>query len=111
MTSRRQVQRALELHADDLSGYPNVVGLGTSSTGRDDRPASERDHTLAVYVTEKKPADELEPDAMLPGYVEIPGRGTTLKIGVEVIEIGEVDVEGTENRDAESPEHSTFSAE
>ncbi len=111
MTSRRQALRAAELHADELAGYPNVVGVGTSPTGRDDRPASERDHALAVYVTEKKPADELAPDALLPGYVEIPGRGTTLKVAVEVIEVGGVDVEGAENRGTGRPGSSTFASE
>lgn len=108
MTSRRQVERALELHADELSGFPNVVGVGTGLTGSDDRPASERDHALAVYVTEKKPQTELEPDAILPFYVEIPGRGTTLKVAIQVIEIGDVTTESTENQGNEEPGASTF---
>ena len=111
MTSRRQAERALELHADELSVYPNVVGLGTSLTGREDRPPSERDHALAVYVTEKQTAEQLGRDGLLPGYVEIPGRGVTVKVAVEVIEIGDVETEHTEDRDTGESQGSPFAPE
>ena len=111
MTSSRQAKRALELHSESLSAYPNVVAVGTGRAGREDRPASERDHTVAVYVTEKKPAGELGPDDLLPGYVEIPGRGSTRKVAVQVIEIGAPELQDTENRDGEPRETSTFGAE
>lgn len=111
MTSRRQAERALELHADDLSAYPNVVALGTVVSGGDDRPASERDHAVAVYVTEKLPAEQLDADALLPGYVEIPGRDAVRKVGVEVIEIGVLGPEQIENRHTGGPGASTFGPE
>lgn len=110
MTSRRQAKRAMELHAESLSGYPNVVGLGIGRAGREDRPASERDHTLAVYVTEKKAVNELDPGEVLPGYVEIPGRGEIRKVAIQVFEIGSPELQDTENRDGDPPETSTFSA-
>jgi hypothetical protein len=105
------VERALDLHADELSAFPNVVGLGTGLTGSDDRPESEREHALAVYVTEKKPQSELEPDAVLPFYVEIPGRGTTLKVAIQVVEIGELTTESSENQGDEELGGSTFGPE
>lgn len=105
MITRRQAKRAVELHGEELADYPNVVALGVSRLGDVGRPASERNHALAVYVTDKKPAAELDAGAVLPGYVEIPGRGTTHKVAVQVIEIGELD------RQAEERGHSAFSAE
>lgn len=111
MTSRRQAKRALELHGASLSGYPNVVGLGVGRSGREDLPASERDHTVAVYVTEKKPASELAPEGLLPGFVEIPGRGASRKVAIQVIEIGSPELQHRENQDGGASETSTFSAE
>lgn len=111
MTTQRQAKRALELHGDTLSGFANVVGVGTARSGREDRPTSESAHTLAVYVTEKKPASELDPGDLLPGHVEIPGRGVTHQVRVQVIAIGNPELQGTENRDGDPPEPSTFGAE
>ena len=91
MTSRRQAERAMEIHADELSAFPNVVGLGMSETGEDDRP---RSHALVVYVTEKKPASELDAGELLPRFVEIADKGDTSKVPVKVIEVGEIQPEG-----------------
>lgn len=111
MTTRRQAKRALELHGEALSAFGNVVGVGTGRLGPEHRSASERHHTVAVYVSEKKPASELDPGDLLPGYVEIPGRGVTHKVAIQVIEIGNPELQETENRDGDPPEPSTFSAE
>ena len=111
MTSRRQAKRALELHADALAAYPNVVALGTVVSGDVDRPTSEREHAVAVYVTEKLPVRQLAPDAVLPVVVEIPGRDGIRKVGVEVIEVGEIGPEQDENRDTGGSTASTFGPE
>ncbi len=103
MISRRQAKRALEIHSDELSGFPNVVAIGVSRTGGRRRPASEADHAVAVYVSQKTPEDELETDGVLPGYVEIPGRGTTHKVAVEVIEIGAMEPQGTQQAGEHAP--------
>jgi hypothetical protein len=102
MISRRQAKRALEIHSDELSGFPNVVAVGVSRTGRQHRPASDADHAVAVYVSQKVPKGALDADGVLPGYVEIPGRGTTHKVAVEVIEIGEMEAQG-KNQPGEQP--------
>ena len=109
MISRRQAKRALEIHSDDLSEFPNVVAVGVSRTDRPDRPASEADHAVAVYVSDKVPEDDLDTDGVLPGYVEIPGRGTTHKVAVDVIEIGEMEAQGTHEAGEHGP--SGFSPE
>jgi len=111
VTSRRQAQRAVEIHGDELCAFPNVVGVGTGRAGREDVPASEREYTLAVYVTEKKPASELGPDGLLPGFVEIPGRPVARKVAVQVVEIGAPELQDTDIQNDEAYEPSTFSAE
>jgi hypothetical protein len=111
VTSRRQARRALEIHGDELCEFPNVVGVGMGRAGHDGLPAAERDHTVAVYVTEKKPARELGPDGLLPGFVEIPGRPVTRQVAIQVIEIGAPELQSAENRNDEPPGASTFSAE
>lgn len=96
MTSRQQVEQALDAHADELSAYPNVVGIGAhESAGRP------RSHALAVYVAEKKPASELDAGDLLPGFVEITVEDETMQVPVTVIEIGEVHPEDTAAHDAE----------
>lgn len=97
MTSRQQVEQALEAHADTLSAYPNVVGIGA-------RESAGPPHSLAlaVYVAEKKPASELDAGDLLPGFVEITVEDETVKVPVTVIEIGEVRPEDTAGHDAES---------
>lgn len=94
MTTRRQVERAIEAHADALATFPNVVGVGMRSL------------SVAVYVTEKKPANELDPTGLLPGFVEIDERGSPVKIPVDVVEMGEA---GPENRRNDGDDGSTFS--
>ena len=109
MISQRQARRAVELHSTELSAYPNVVGMGVRRIGRPELPASQQDHAVAVYVTEKRSVDELGPDAVLPTYVEIPGRGSVHQVAIEVVEIGEVDRERSEQSEDRGP--SAFSAE
>ncbi len=106
MISRRQAARALELHADDLSSYPNVVGVGLRDVASERAVESEPDHALAVYVSRKVPQHELSPSALLPGYVEIPARSGTHKVAVRVIDIGEPELQRGSER-----AHDTFSAE
>ncbi|MGB3736443.1 MAG: hypothetical protein WA964_15900 [Ilumatobacter sp.] len=116
MTSRRLIERAIELHADVLAAFPNVVGVGLSDTVDDDRPGAERSLAVGVYVTKKKSAAELEDGDLLPGFVEIDDRGDMVRVPVEVIEMGEFHLEGLGSQDAEIPRNegddgSTFSAQ
>lgn len=90
MTSRRQAERAIEMYADELSAFPNVVGVGMSDSGDGQRPRSERVLAVGVYVSEKKPVSELDASELLPGFVEIDDEGATVKVPVKVIEIGGV---------------------
>lgn len=112
MTTRRQAERAIEAHADELSAYPNVVGVGMGETAGD-RSKEPSSPCVAVYVTEKKPSTELAPSELLPGFVEIRERGDTVKVRVEVIEMGRVDPETdlgrqVENRSNDGDDGSTF---
>ncbi len=106
MISLRQAQRAADLHGEELAAFPNVVAVGVRKVGPADRPAPEQGHAVVAYVTDKKPVAELDADVVLPGYVEIPGRGVTHRVAVKVIEIGEIEVEESEERGS-----SAFSAE
>lgn len=116
MTSRHHTERAIELYADELSAFPNVVGVGMSESVDAERSPSERVLAVAVYVSDKKPASELGEGELLPGFVEIDDNGDSVKVPVKVIEMGEVQPEGsapaaTENQHNEGDEGSTFFAQ
>jgi hypothetical protein len=57
------------MHADDLSAYPNVVGIGTRRLDDDATEATkgtEAEHAVAVYVSRKVPAEQLDDEERLP---------------------------------------------
>ena len=90
MATRRQAQRAIELHQDELVAYPNVAGLGIV-------PAEEEggsgDSAVAVYVTKKVPRDQLKLDELIPRKLEIPARKGTQEVATRVIAPGEFQLE------------------
>jgi hypothetical protein len=78
MTTDQDVKRILDEHADALSALPNVVGMGVvEDAGR---------AAIAVYVSEKIPAAELEESELVPRELEANG----LKVRTQVIEVGEI---------------------
>lgn len=99
MATQRQAQRAAEQNADDLSNFPNVVGIGVQALDVIAGPPEERHHAVAVYVTRKLPSRELDLDDRLPEYVEIAGRRGPVRVPVKVVESGpfslDVDADGT----------------
>lgn len=92
MASRSQAQRAAEQHADDLSSYPNVVGIGVQPLD-EARSGPQLEHAVAVYVERKVPRDELDLAEQLPGHVELPGRGGPIRVPIKVVESGSFAVE------------------
>lgn len=84
------------MHADDLSAYPNVVGIGTLRVD-DDAPAArkstEAEHAVAVYVSRKVPGEQLDDEERLPAYVEVPEPGGTERVPVVVVESGVIEPE------------------
>lgn len=96
MATGPQAQRAADLHADGLSAYPNVVGIGTRPVA-DDRSASAYDpHAVAVYVSRKVPDDQLNERQRLPDYVEIPAPGGIERVPVIVVATGVIEPESDE---------------
>lgn len=90
MASKRQCQRALDLHGERLGGLTNVVGLGVVA----DEGAEARACVVAVYVERLVPANELEPSDRIPKFIEIPGRGKSInRVRTCVIEQGPVSLE------------------
>lgn len=92
MATARQATRAAQMHADDLSAYPNVVAIGTHRV--DDAPATkttkgtEAEHAVAVYVSRKVPGEQLNDEERLPAYVDVPEPGGTVRVPVVVVESG-----------------------
>ncbi len=83
MASRAQVHRALDLFEAELTRYPNVVGLGITSTGDD--------AAIAVYVSEQQAGEGGDAaEEQVPASVELPVEGGTTTIAVTVQEIGAV---------------------
>jgi hypothetical protein len=91
MATQRQVERALERFEEDLSRYPNVVGLGILPL---DESAPDPDAmAIAVYVSHKVPESRLAKRDRIPKSVEIEAGGRALRIPTRVIEQGEVTLE------------------
>ncbi|HSK24479.1 MAG TPA: hypothetical protein VK906_14935 [Egicoccus sp.] len=100
MATPQQARQAADQHANDLSAYPNVVGIGTqpvteASEGTDDG------HAVAVYVDRKVPDDQLRPDERLPASVEVAAAGATARVPVVVVEVGSFDPEADATTGAE----------
>jgi hypothetical protein len=97
MATANQATRAAQMHAEDLSAYPNVVAVGTRRV--DDVPStkatkgSEAQHAVAVYVSRKVPGEQLGIEERLPSYVEVPGPGGTERVPVVVVESGVIQPE------------------
>lgn len=106
MATPQQARRAADQHADDLSTYPNVVGIGTqpveeASTGADGG------HAVAVYVSHKVPSDRLDAREQLPMSVEVATAGATTTVPVVVVEVGTFDPEA----DGDAGTTDTFTTE
>lgn len=91
MPTRRQVERAIELHRNTFERYPTFIGLGVVPV-----ETTEDSYELAVgvYVTNIIPDEELKEEERIPEIVEIPARRGTHKIRTHVIAIGEIELEG-----------------
>lgn len=106
MATPQQARQAADQHADDLSAYPHVVGIGTRPV-RDAPPDRDDGHAVAIYVDRKVPNDQLRPDERLPDSVEVAAAGTTTRVPVVVVEVGAFEPE----TDAASGADDQFTAE
>jgi hypothetical protein len=95
MATARQATRAAQMHAEDLSAYPNVVAIGTRRVDDDvsATKGTEAEHAVAVYVSRKVPGEQLDDEERLPAYVEVPEPGGTERVPVVVIESGVIEPE------------------
>ena len=84
--TKRQVKRAIHFFEDEISARANVVGIGIVQERDVDRKSRERDHLIAVYVTQKVPLDDLSEEDRVPPYFEIKVRGGMLKVRTAIIE-------------------------
>lgn len=89
MADQKACERALEMHADKLCEYPNVVGLGIDK----DRGG---EHRVAVYVAQKLPLAQLATEEVIPEMLEIGGTDGALEVRTRVIEQGPVALESLE---------------
>jgi len=88
MATRRQAQRAIEIHQDQLTQYPNVTALGVV-------PAEDGsgESAVAVYVTNKVARNELRDDEQIPPILRVPGRGAVHEVPTQVVARGEFSLE------------------
>lgn len=78
MATRAQAKKAIEQHEDELAGYPNVVGIGT--TGEQDEVK------VKLYVS----ALPDQADAM-PEFVELETKGGLERVEVTIEEVGTIE--------------------
>ena len=96
MPTRRQCQRALELHEKQLSALAGVVGLGivrlsTSQDGADD-------NVVAVYVDRNAVVDATEGAHRIPAYLTLEETADRrIQVPVEIIDQGPVTREEIED--------------
>ena len=90
MPSKQQSKRALDIYEETLGQYKNVVGMGLVQLDAEDQASRGSKEAVAVYVSQKLPEAELAPEEIIPRYLEIKGRGKTVRVPTKVIEQGEV---------------------
>ncbi|MCG8461236.1 MAG: hypothetical protein MI919_33535 [Holophagales bacterium] len=96
MSGRRpteaECRRALDQHQERLVALEDVVGLGI---GEDEGTGA---LAVMVYVSEKKPRDQLEHDQVIPAVLPVSGgeAGETVEIPTRVVEVGHIrpDIQG-----------------
>ena len=91
MASKATFEHALDEYDEQLSGFPNVVGLGIVSF--DEKNIKSKRLAIGVYVSHKVPRQELDESELIPEYLEVHERGRAQKLPVRVIEQGEITLE------------------
>ena len=102
MATGPQAQRAAEQHADDLSAYPNVVGIGTRPVANESSVTGDDEYAVAVYVSRKVPADQLDDLQRLPDHVEVVESRGVERVPVIVVATGVIEPEDSMEP---APEH------
>jgi hypothetical protein len=93
MATRSECQRALALYEEDLSRRRNVVGLGIVPCSPLIQLARHDELVVAVYVSRKVPAEQLNPEDMLPRVLRVRDRGETIEVPVQVIQQGPISLD------------------
>lgn len=88
MAKASQVDRALDLFADELTRKKHVVGVGKVPA-----EGAAGEWRLAVYVEKKVSEGELAAADLVPKTLEVPGRGEKVQVETKVIEQGMVSLE------------------
>lgn len=103
MATGLQAQQAADLHAEELASYPNVVGIGTSPLAADRAATGEDEHAVAVYVSRKVPAAQLDDRQRLPDHVELLEAGQVVRVPVIVVATGAFEPENSEPDNSGEP--------
>ena len=88
MATRAECQQALAAYENDLARRRNVVGLGVVSCSPAMRAGCPDELAVAVYVSRKVPADQLNQEDVLPCILRVRHRGQEVEVPVRVIEQG-----------------------
>jgi len=81
VATRAQCEEALRIYAEALCGFPNVVRCDIGSSGGNDAH-------IVVFVTKKLPYDAIEPDDLIPSYLQLVELSGVIRVPTQVVEAG-----------------------
>lgn len=89
MATQAECRSALSLYEGSLLEFRNVIGTGIISDPELGEEETDARFLVAVYVVQKIPYDDLDPDDVLPSYLQVcDDLKGVYKVPTRVIETG-----------------------
>ncbi len=82
MATRAQCEKALRIYADALCRFPNAVRCEVVSAGADDACV------VVVFVSKKLPYDAIDPDDLIPSFLQLIELSSVIRVPTQVVEAG-----------------------
>jgi hypothetical protein len=90
VATRAQCESALRVYAEALLAFKNAVRVGWAPIGGAGEPAAgDSECAVVIYVTRKIAIDDLDPDDVLPSFLQVRDATGMYKVPTRVVEVGE----------------------